>query len=110
MATQTRERDFVIETKQGAVEITGSRQDVKEGSLAAPTVQAPSGGKKSCQALPDQRDGSLKSRSITKALVRFAQQLAVVYDLLAATPATERGRVSNAMVRARHDRFISFLR
>ena len=110
MATQTRERDLVIETKQGVVETTGSRQDAREGSLAAPTVQVPSGCQKAYQAVPNRRDGSLSSRSTTKGLGRFAKQLAVVYDLLAAAPATERGRIRNAMVRARHDRFISFLR
>ncbi len=110
MATHTRERDPVIETKQEVVETTESRQDVKEGSLALPTVYLPSGGQKACQAIPDRTDGSPGSRSIMKMLGRFTKRLAVVYDLLAATPATERGRIRNAMIRGRHDRFISFLR
>ena len=110
MATQTRERDLVIETEQGVVQTIDLLQMVVEGSLATSTVQVRSGAQIACQAIPDQRDGALTSRSITEVLLRFAKRLAVVYDLLVAPPATERGRISNAMVRAKHDRFISFLR
>ncbi len=110
MATQTHERDIVIETKQGVVQTIDLRKMVVEGSLATSTVQVRGEAQIACQAIPDQRDGSLTSRSITKVLVRFANRLAVVYDLLVAPPATERGRISTAMVRAKHDRFISFLR
>ena len=108
MTTQTRERD--LETKQGVVQTIDLPQMVVGGSLATSTLQVRSEAKIACQAIPDQRDGSLASRSITKVLVGFANRLAVVYDLLVAPPATERGRISNAMVRAKHDRFISFLR
>ncbi len=96
MTTQTDERDLVIETKQECLDTS--------------TVQIPSEDQKTCQAIPDQRKGALSSYSIRKGLVRFVEKLAVVYDLLVAPPATERGRIKNAMARARHDKYISFLR
>ena len=110
MATQTRERDLVIETKQEVVQTIDLCQEEREGSLGTSIVHVQSGAQKTCQAIPDQRDVTLSSYRIRKALVRVANQLIVVYDMLVAPPATERGRVRNSMVKAKHDRFISFLR
>lgn len=110
MATQIRERDLVIEMKQGLVQTIDPCQKVMEGSLATSTVQVRSGARMAWQAILDQRDGSFSSYIITKVLVRPLKQVAMVYDLLVAPPATERGHIRNAMVRARHDRFISFFR
>lgn len=110
MATQISEQDLVLETKQTVVQRVDLRQEVKETSLCTPTVQVPSGDQNACRAMPDPRDGLLISYSIRKALARFARQLAVVYDMLVAPAATERGRIRNAMVKAKHDRYISFLR
>ena len=110
MATQTRERDRVIEMKLEAVKTIDLSQDVNEGSVVTSSVHGMSEAQIAIKALPDHIDGLPSSHSITKVLVRFARQMAVVYDLLVAAPATERGRIENAMAEANHDRFISFLR
>ena len=96
MTTQTHERDLSIEAKQG--------------SLDTSTVQIPSEDQKACEAIPDRRDGTLSSYSIRKALVRVAKQLVVVYGLFVTPPATKREHIRNAKLRARHDRYISYLR
>ena len=90
MATQTHERDIVIETKQGVVQTIDSCQEVTGGSLITSTVQVRSEDQNACQAIPDQREGTLNSSRITKVLVSFAKRLAMVYVLLVAPPSTER--------------------
>ena len=96
MTTQTHERDISIEAKQA--------------SLDTSTVQVPSEDQKAYQAIPDQRDRSFSSYSIRKGLVRFVEKLAVVYGLFVTPPATEGEHIRNAKLRARHDKYISFLR
>ena len=96
MTTQTHERDLAIEAKQG--------------SLDTSTVQIPSEDQKTYQAIPDQRGRTLSSYSIRKGLVRFVEKLAVVYGLFVTPPATKREHIRNAKLRARHDKYISFLR
>ena len=94
MTIQTREQDFVT----------------VQGSFDKSTVQITNDAQISCEPIPVQRDETLSSSSFRKALVGFVRRLAVVYCLLVAPPATEQERIRNAMVKAKHDRYISFLR
>ena len=110
MATQTHEQDVVTETKQAVVQTIDQLQEMAEGSLGTSAVQVPSGDQNACQAIPDQRDDTLSSYSIRKVLARVGKRLVVIYGMLVAPPATERERINNAMVKAKHDRYISFLR
>ena len=96
MATQIRDQGLMIKATQGSID--------------TPTVLLPSGTQNGIQAITEQREGSPSSSIIPKVLAGLAKQLAAVYELLVAPPATDRGRISNAMVRAKHDRFISFIR
>ena len=110
MTIQTRERELIIEAEQKVFQTIDPCQEVREERPGTPTVQTSSGDQNPRQAIPDPSDWSLSSHRIRKALARFGKQLAAVYDMLVAPPATKRGHIRNAMVRAKHDRFISFLR
>ena len=110
MATQTRERDLFIETNQGVVQTIDLCQEVRERNLGSSAVQVLSGFQKASQAILDKSDGSFSSDFTTKAFVRLLKLLTTVHNLLVAPPATERGRIRNAMAKAKHDRFIRFLR
>ena len=110
MATQTRERELIIEMKQVVVQSIDLCQEVSEESLSAPTVLVSSETQRGIQAITEHRGGSLGSSIIKKVLAGLARQPAAVYVSLSRPAATERGRIKNAMVKARHDRFISYLR
>lgn len=110
MATQTRRQELIIETNQAVIEYIGLGQEMRQGDLGSSAVHVLSEVQEACPAIPDQGDGSLGGHSITKVLVRLLRPLAMAYDLLVSPPATERGRIENAMVKAKHDRYISFLR
>ncbi len=96
MATQICEQGLMIKAMQGSID--------------TPTVPLPSETQNGIQAITEQRDGSRSSSIIPKVLAGLAKQLAAVYVSLSRPPATERGRTRNAMAKAKHDRFISFLR
>ena len=96
MATQIREQGLMIKAMQGSIDTT--------------TVLLPSESQNGIQAITEQSDGSRISSIIPKVLAGLAGQLAAVYVSLSRPPATERGRTWNAMVKAKHDRFISFVR
>ena len=106
MATQVSEQDRAIETTRDPINAVYVSQDVNNGNQG--TSEVPNEGL--TQAIPDRTESSSSSYGVTKVLVKFARRMAAAYDALVAPPATERGRIENAMVKAKHDRFISFLR
>ena len=110
MTTQTREQELIIETNRAVVENIDLGQEKRQGDPGKSAVQVQSEVQEACPAIPDQGDGSPGGHSITKVLVRLVRPLAIVFDLLVSPPATERGHIENAMVKAKHDRYISFLR
>ena len=108
MATQAREQDRTIETTRDSIKTAYVATDLREGNQM--TLAAPFSEHGQHLAIPAYIRTLPNSDSVKKVLVRFATRMAKVYDTLVAPPATERGRIENAMVKAKHDRFISFLR
>lgn len=110
MTTQTREQELIIETNRAVVENIGLGQEAKQGDLGTSGIKVQSVVQETYQPISAQRSGSFHKHITAKVLVGLSKPLAMVYGLLVSPPATERGRIENAMVKAKHDRYISFLR
>ena len=108
MATQVREQDRTIETTRDSIKAICVAKDLREENPM--TLAVPFTGHEQNLLIPAYTRTLPDSNSVKKVLIRFATRMAEVYDTLVAPPATERGRIENEMVKARHDRFISFLR
>lgn len=110
MATQIRERDLLTEMNPTLVQTIDRPQETSVVSPSGIPVQVPSTAKSTSQPKSDHQGRWFDLRIPRSALVGCVRQLLMVHDLLFGLPATERDRINSHIIRARHDRYISFYR